>query len=99
MEELRILAIKYQRETQSYMAQIKTPVVLRVNQESRYEGLQVYRELRLGSNSNIGCYLDPTRDSVYLSTDLTAKDYGRGPKLILSLGKLADRTRTLDLIT
>jgi hypothetical protein len=66
----RLVAIKYHRNTTSYRACIPTPELLRVNRESRHEGLRIYHELRLGPYANTSCYVDPTQDTVYLKSDL-----------------------------
>lgn len=69
--EGRIVPIRYQSSTTSYVARIHPPSILHATRESRHEGLKAYHELNLGPFQNSGCYVDLRRDTVYLKTDLT----------------------------
>ncbi|KAF8860974.1 hypothetical protein BDZ45DRAFT_294956 [Acephala macrosclerotiorum] len=62
----RLVPIHYEHNLRRYSTHIPRPVVLRIDRESRHEGLRVYHQIRLGLNENIGCYVDPLRDTVYL---------------------------------
>lgn len=68
--EPRIVPIHYDEETISYRPRIKPPAILHVNRECRHEALKVYHELRLGQKVNTGCYINPSKDSVYLKSNL-----------------------------
>ncbi|KAE9369523.1 hypothetical protein N431DRAFT_427686 [Stipitochalara longipes BDJ] len=70
----RLVPIKYLRATYSYVSRIRPPVLLQVNRESRREGLAIYHELRLGPIPIQDCYVDLTRDIVYLKSDLHDRD-------------------------
>jgi len=70
----RLVAIEYQRATYSYVPRIGPPVLLQVNQESRREGLTIYHELCLGPVPITGCYVDLTRDVVYLKSNLQDRE-------------------------
>ncbi|KUJ14710.1 uncharacterized protein LY89DRAFT_783800 [Mollisia scopiformis] len=70
MTEPRVVPILYQSDTTSYTARIRPPAVLQTNRECRHEALKIYHELRLGLRSNIGCYINPLTDSVYLRSNL-----------------------------
>ena len=52
------------------MTRISPPALLQVNQESRREGLTIYQELHLGPAPIEGCYVDFTRDIIYLKSNL-----------------------------
>ncbi|CZR57497.1 uncharacterized protein PAC_07386 [Phialocephala subalpina] len=71
MPEPRIVPMRYDAETTSYKPRTRPPAILQTNHESRHEALKVYHEIQLGLSTNIGCYIDPLRDSIYLRTDLT----------------------------
>ncbi|KAF8866161.1 hypothetical protein BDZ45DRAFT_668010 [Acephala macrosclerotiorum] len=68
--EPRIVPIRYDVDTTSYKPRTRPPAILQTNRESRHEALKVYHELRLGLSTNVGCYIDPVRDSIYLRTNL-----------------------------
>jgi hypothetical protein len=66
----RIVPIKYQTSTLSYLPRLQTSIILRINRESRYEGLRIYGRLRLGPVIRTACYVNLKGDTVYLTTDL-----------------------------
>lgn len=68
--EPRIVPIKYDAPSLSYRPRLKPPAVLSVNRECRHEALKVYHELRLGQRATTGCYIDPSKDSIYLLADI-----------------------------
>ncbi|PMD14011.1 hypothetical protein NA56DRAFT_402696 [Hyaloscypha hepaticicola] len=70
----RIVPIKYQRNTCSYVPRIGPPAILQVNQESHQEGLAIYHDLRLEPVPVKDCYVDLTRDIVYLKTSVREDD-------------------------
>lgn len=70
LPEPRIVPIWYDVNTTSYKARTRPPAILQTNRESRDEALKVYHELKLGLSDNVGCYIDPARDSIYLKTNL-----------------------------
>jgi len=69
----RIVPIRYQASTTAYIPRKQPPAILQTTRESRHEGLKVYHELKLGPFPNSGCYVDLSRDTVYLKTHLTRK--------------------------
>lgn len=94
--DYRIVPIKYQRNTCSYVPRIGPPAILQVNQESRQEGLAIYHELRLGPVRIKDCYVDLTRDIVYLKTDVRENDIAMLPvSNIGRRGRLASPRRQM----
>ncbi|CZR57847.1 uncharacterized protein PAC_07736 [Phialocephala subalpina] len=65
----RLVPLRCEHSIRRYSARVPIPVILQINRESRYEGLRVYHQIRLGPNENIGCYVDPLRDTVYLTSN------------------------------
>jgi hypothetical protein len=64
---------RHDRETQSYTASSSPLTILGINQESRHEGLTIYKELALGGKNIIGAYVDALKDRVYLNSDFTER--------------------------
>ena len=88
----RVLPIIYKRDSFSYVPRIGPPAVLQVNRESRHEGLSIYHELRLGPVPAQHCYVDLTRDIVYLKTDVQNND-----AVLNNRETLGSRGRLMDL--
>jgi 2EXR family len=66
----RLVPIEYRMSTCSYVPRTSPPAILQVNRESRREGLSIYHELRIGPVPAKHCYVDLTRDVVYLKSYL-----------------------------
>jgi hypothetical protein len=88
----RLVPIKYRRATCSYISRVGPPVLLQVNQESRREGLAIYHELQLGPVPIKDCYVDLTRDIIYLKSDLHDQD-NKGDALDVSESTIGHRGR------
>jgi hypothetical protein len=90
----RIVPIKYQSSNALYTPRIRPPSILHATRESRLEGLRVYHELKLGPYNNTGIYVDLTRDTVYMKSDLD----GRSNRLLNPGDSNPDQVWNLSLL-